>query len=154
MLKQSLLASILFALALPAFSETISTRFGSLEINDKVEEMGNEVLYQKKPLKFEDEDSGFFSVKGNFQIKNSDVLLIENDGALGASCPAQFYFVTISNSGTKVTKAFGSCSDVIREVKQIGTDSISITMQDFEYPKQNQTFTYKDGKVTEVKKKK
>lgn len=168
MFKQSILGSILLIATISsAFAENVPTRFGSLEIKKRTGEdemMGDDVLFQKKILKFEEENPGYFSVIKTYQIKENDILLIKQE-IEALACPVQFHFVTLSNAGATVSKSFGTCGDLI-EVKQVSeNDSIFVTMSGFEGPfsseaaqlrasKQKHTFVYKDGLVKEVKNRK
>ena len=168
MFKQFVVGSILLVSVISsAFAENVSTRFGPLEIKERTgadEMMGNDVLHQKKLLKFEEENPGWFSVVKTYQIKENDILLIRLE-MQALACPVQFYFVTVSNTGAKVSKSFGTCGDLI-EVKQAPeNDLIFVTMSGFQgsdesetaqlkASKQKHIFAFKNGLVKEVKNRK
>lgn len=136
-----------------ALAENIPTRFGPLKINDE-----NILLFKNRPLKPEVQGNNSLSVVGIYQLGNSDVVLVQDNG--GTACPAQFYFVTVSTSGAKATSAFGTCSDTI-EAKQTA-DSISVTMPGLMGPfeskaaqkkaaKEKHVYVFKDGVLNENK---
>jgi hypothetical protein len=83
-------------------------------------------------------------------------VLVTDNG--GTACPALYYFVTVTKSGAKATRAFGTCSDLIK-VKRTG-DSISVSMPGYRGPfeskrsqnraaRENHVFIYHAGVVTE-----
>lgn len=145
-----LIASLPFLIS-SAFAEDIPTRFGSLKINDE-----NMLLYKNRPLNPEIQGNNSLSVVGTYQLGNSDVVLIQDNG--GTACPAQLYFVTASASGVKASSAFGTCTDLI-DVKPMA-DSISVTMPGFKGPfeskaaqrkaaKEKHAYVFKGGALTE-----
>jgi Tfp pilus assembly major pilin PilA len=134
-----------------ALAEEIPTRFGSLKINGE-----NMLLYKNRPLKPEIQGNNSLSTVGIYQIGISDVVLIQDNG--GTACPAQFYFVSISNNGVMATSPFGTCSDLV-EVKQVA-ETISVTMPGFmgsfesqeaqrKAAKEKHVFAFKGGVLTE-----
>jgi hypothetical protein len=54
-------------------------------------------------------------------------VLITKSG--GTSCPALYYFVTVSSSGVTATGSFGTCNEA-KDIERNG-DSISLTVQGF-----------------------
>jgi hypothetical protein len=98
-------------------AQTISTRFGQL----KTDEYDIELSYKGKAIA--QGNSSIRFVK-KFQIGESDVLLMQDNG--GTACPALYMFVTVTASGTKVSEEFGSCNEVAN-IAQEG-ESINITM--------------------------
>lgn len=147
----ALIAALPFVVS-SAFAGDIPTRFGALKINDE-----NVLLYKNRPLNPEIQGNNSLSVVGTYQLGNSDVVLVQNNG--GTDCPALLYFVTVSASGVKATPAFGTCNDLIN-VKQIA-DSISVTMPGFMGPfeskaaqrkaaKDKHVYVFKDGGLAEA----
>jgi hypothetical protein len=148
--------SLCIALVLTATTvnaETITTRFGSLSINDQ-----NILLFQGKSLTPTIQGNNSLSVLGTYPLKNSDAVLIQDNG--GTACPAQLYFVELSKKGVKATSVFGSCSDLV-EAKQTG-EIITVTMPGFMGPfepeaekekaaNSTETYRYAAGVVTEEK---
>lgn len=169
MFKQFVVGSILLvSIISSAFAENVSTRFGSLEIKERTGEdemMGNDILYQKQILNFEEQaNPGWFSVVKTYQTKESDILLVKLE-MQALACPIEFYFVTVSDTGAKVSKSFGTCGDLIEVKHASENDSIFVTMSGFEGPfssesarlkasKRKHTFEYKDGLIKEVKNRK
>jgi hypothetical protein len=151
MFKSFVLIASLSLLTFSAFAEDIPTRFGPLNINDE-----NMLLYKNRPLNPEIQGNNSLSVAGTYQLGNSDVVLIQDNG--GSGCPVIFYFVTTSASGVTASSAFGTCTDLI-DVKPMA-DSISVTMTGFAGPfnskaqqqkaaKEKHVYVFKAGVVTE-----
>lgn len=115
----------LFFTTVTVLAEDIPTRFGLLKIDDE-----NRLLFKKRPLNPKIQGNNSLSAVGTYQVKNNDVVLIQDNG--GTGCPAQFYFLTVSIAGVKASSAFGNCSDLI----EIGSafDSVSVTMAGFILP--------------------
>lgn len=108
--------------ALAQDENTIKTRFGALSISD-----AGKLLFKANPLDPPFEEDAGLSLSELNQIGNTDVVLVTLDG--GTACPALYYWVTVKESGAKVTKSFGTCSDLIK-IKLTG-DSISVSMPGF-----------------------
>ncbi len=151
MLKIFIVATSLSFFATSVFAENVPTRFGPLKINDE-----NVLLYKNRPLSPEIQGNNSLSVIGKYQLGNSDVILIQDNG--GTACPAQLYFVTTSASGVKASPAFGTCTDLI-DVKP-ADDSVYVSMPGFMGPfepkaaqrkaaKEKHVYIYKAGEVTE-----
>jgi hypothetical protein len=148
---------VVFAVTTSAVAGDIPTRFGTLKINDE-----NMLPFKGRPLSPEIQGNNSLSVKGNYQLGASDVLLIhvlliQDHGGVG--CPAMLYFVAVSASGVKATPAFGTCSDLV-EVEQQDGGAVSVTMPGFMGPfeskaaqakaaKQEYVYLYKNGLLTE-----
>jgi hypothetical protein len=86
-----------------ANSTDIQTRFGTLE-SDSSHILTLKGKYFSDDAYFDDPKS----LIAKFELKNSDVLVINTDN--GPSCPAQFYLITVSKSGAKSTVVHGECS--------------------------------------------
>src|SRR5437016_5330280 len=96
-------------------TNTVSTRFGALTVNE-----AGVLRFKGTPFKPTIEANNSLDLSEPYQIGSSDVVLITDNG--GTSCPALYYFVTVTKTGATVTPAFGTCSDLIK-TKRTG-DSI------------------------------
>jgi hypothetical protein len=101
---------------------SIPTRFGTLSIND-----AGKLLFKGNLLSPPFEEDTGLSLSELHQMGDADVVLLSMDG--GKACPALYYWVTVKESGAKVSKSFGTCNDEIT-VKVTG-DSISASMSGF-----------------------
>ena len=109
--------------ALAQDENSVTTRFGALSISD-----AGKLVFKGKPLDPPFEEDAGLSLSELHEITDADVVLVTMDG--GKVCPALYYWVTVKESGAKITKSFGTCSDLIK-IKVIG-DSISVSMPGFE----------------------
>ena len=157
MLRLLVVLAIVFTVAPTALanlqdSQSVSTRFGGLSVNeDKI------LLFKGQPLVPTIEGNNSLYLGTVMRIGATDVVVVTNNG--GSGCPAVFYFVTVTQSGAKATPAFGTCSD-LAAVKRKGV-SISVTMPGFVGPsvesksaqrraaKERHVFIYRAGVVTE-----
>src|SRR6266536_5438631 len=89
--------------ALAQETNTITTRFGVLTVND-----AGTLLFKGAPFKPTIEANNSLDLSKPFEIGAADAVLVTDNG--GTSCPALYYFVTVTKSGAKVTPAFGTCS--------------------------------------------
>ena len=76
-----------------------------------VREEGNLLLFKGKPVSPAIEGNNGLDIVANYEIGQSDVLLLQDTG--GTACPALFRFITVSAAGVRVTPEFGTCSDII-----------------------------------------
>lgn len=127
-------------------AETISTRFGQL----KTDEYDTELSYSGKPIA---QGNNSIRLVKKFQIGDSDVLLMQDNG--GTACPALYLFVTVTASGVKTSEEFGSCNEVA-SVTQEG-EAVNVTMPGFKMAKgvyqqsgekTKCSFSFKSGVVT------
>ena len=109
--------------ALAQDENTITTRFGPLSISDT-----GKLLFKGNLLDPPFEEDAGLSLSKLHQIGDADLVLVTLDG--GTACPALYYWVTVKESGAKITKSFGTCSDLIK-IKLTG-DTISVSMPGFE----------------------
>jgi len=132
-------------------TNTVSTRFGALTVDE-----AGVLLFKGAPFKPTIEANNSLDLGKPFEIGAADVVLVTDNG--GTSCPALYYFVTVTKSGAKVSPAFGSCSDLIT-VKRNG-ESISVSMPGYQGPSESKKaqlraarekhiFIYHAGVVTE-----
>jgi hypothetical protein len=111
--------------ALAQDGNSITTRFGALSISDE-----GKLLFKGNPLAPPFEEDAGLSLSELHQIADADVVLVTLDG--GKACPALYYWVTVKESGAKITRSFGTCSDEIK-IKLVG-DTISVSMSGYEGP--------------------
>jgi hypothetical protein len=137
--------------ALAQETNSVTTRFGSLTVSD-----AGVLLFKGTPFKPTIEANNSLDLSKPFEIGAADVVLVTDNG--GTSCPALYYFVTVTKSGARVTPSFGTCSDLIK-VKRTG-DSISASMPGYQGPsessraqsraaRERHVFIYRAGVVTE-----
>ena|SRR2546425_1381502 len=137
--------------ALAQETNTTRTRFGALTVSD-----ARVLLFKGAPVEPKIEANNSMDLSEPYQIGASDVVLVTDNG--GTSCPALYYFVTVTKSGAKVTPSFGTCSDLIK-VKRTG-DSISVSMPGYQGPfeskraqlraaRERHVFIYRAGVITE-----
>jgi hypothetical protein len=135
----------------PQESQDVSMRFGALTVNGE-----KELLYKGRSLRPQIVGNNSLDLGEPISIGATDVVLVTDNG--GTACPYMFYFVTISSSGAKATRPFGTCGEFV-SMKHTG-NSISLTMQGFQGPfepeaeqvkaaRQRHVFLYRGGVVTE-----
>ena len=129
----------------------VATRFGPLSVSE-----AGVLLFQSVPVRPTIEANNSLDLGTPYQIGASDVVLVTDNG--GTACPALYYFVTVTESGVRVTRSFGTCSDLIK-IKRSG-DSISVAMPGYQGPAESRQaqrraarerhfFNYHAGAVTE-----
>ena len=132
-----------------AGDEDIPNRFASLKIKD------GELLYKNHPMTPALHGNDSLTAVGTYQIANSDVILLQDNG--GSGCPAMFYFITVSSTGIKAVGEFGTCSPVVQVKKT--SDTIIVNMSEFMGDMERdagshrrmdkETFIFKNGVVTQ-----
>ena len=139
------------ATALAQEENTIATRYGPLSISD-----AGKLLFKGNLLDPPFAEDAGLSLSELNQVGDADVVLLALDG--GKACPALYYWVTVKESGAKVTHSFGTCSDEIK-IKRTG-DTISVSMSgyggDFESKSaqrkaalEKHVYIYREGVVIE-----
>lgn len=83
------------------------------------------MLFKGKPVAPAIEGNSSLSIVANYEIGQSDVLLLQNTG--GTACPALFQLRHRERRGLRATPEFGSCSDIIYPSMDIKTATITIT---------------------------
>ena len=132
-------------------TNAITTRFGALTVSD-----AGVLLFKGAPFKPTIKANNGLDLSKPFEIGAADVVLVTDNG--GTSCPALYYFVTVTKSGAKVTPSFGTCSDLIKLKRT--DDSISVSMPGYQGPNESKraqlraarerhVFIYRAGVVTE-----
>lgn len=135
---------------LPQESQEVATRFGSLTVDSD-----KNLLFNGRGLTPSVVGNNRLNLGDPIQIGATDVVLVLDSG--GTAYPSMYYFVTVSKSGARATKAFGTCGDVT-SVKRIG-DSIRVTMPGYRGPyepesaqlraaRQQHVFVFRAGAVT------
>ena len=130
--------------------QEVSTRFGMLTVDPD-----RSLLFKGRKLNPSIDGNNSLGLNNPIQIGDTDVVLVVDNG--GTACPAMYYFVTLSRTGARATKPFGTCSD-LTSVKQIG-DSIRVTMPGYRGPhepesaqlrasRQQHVFTFRGGVLT------
>ena len=143
--------SLLLITGVSALAQETTTRFGALTVNDD-----KMLLFKGRPLNPPVEGNNSLDVGKPYQIGNTDLVLITDNG--GTACPYLYYFVTVSASGAKPSPLFGTCAEVTA-VKRNG-DSILVYMSGFEGPfeserkqlraaREKHVFIFRAGVVTE-----
>lgn len=107
------------------YKKKFKTRFGIVSIRED----GKRLLFKEKPITPTIQGGNNLSIVFNYQIDQSDILLLQKTGGIG--CQALFHFVTVSSSGLLITPEFGTCSDIISPSIDIKTDTIIISMNGF-----------------------
>jgi len=127
--------------ALAQDTKSVTTRFGDLTVSDE-----GVLLFKGSPVQPAVQANDSLDLSEPYKIGTSDVVLVTNNG--GTGCPAEYYFVTVTKSGAKVTPSFGTCSDLMK-VKRVG-DSISVSMPGFERAaRERHLYIYRAGVVTD-----
>ncbi len=141
-------SAVAFIAATANATETISTRFGQL----KTDEYDTELSYKGKSIA---QGNNNISLVKKFQIGDSDVLLMQDNG--GKVCPSRYLFVTVTASGAKVSEEFGSCNEVSNTAQE--GEAITVTMPGFKMvngvykqsgEKTKCSFSFKSGVVTKA----
>jgi len=150
MRKYLLATALLVAFSAAVLAEDIPTRYGPIRIGGDLQSdlfyKGRKILRGGNPL----------SLARRFRMGRTDVLLIEETG--GTGCPELYYFVSVSASGARTTRAFGTC-DEFTSITQKGR-AIQVTMRGFRGPfepaadrekalKERHVFLFRNGVVTE-----
>lgn len=133
------LASTLFIFTSITSAGDVLTRYGKLSTNED-----NILIFNGKVVKPEIQGNNSLSFPVVFKIGNTDVVLVQNNG--GSACPALFNLLSITQSGTKKTPEFGTCSDLISH-KQTAS-RITITMPKMR-GRGKAIFDYENGVLTE-----
>ncbi|MCX7255929.1 MAG: hypothetical protein NTZ64_04125, partial [Polaromonas sp.] len=136
------------------YEKKLKTRYGVVSVREE----GNLLLFKGKPVAPAIEGNSSLAIVANYEIGQSDVLLLQNTG--GTACPALFRFITVSAAGLRTTPEFGSCSDIIYPTWDAKTATITITTNGFRGPFEPEAdkqkaymtktvFRFANGQVTE-----
>jgi hypothetical protein len=144
--------ALLFAVSSVAWAQNLSTRFGTLTVDEE-----HLLGFRGRPVQSKVQGNNSLTFVKTFAMGSKDVVLVQDNG--GTACPAQYHFVTVSSSGAKATPAFGSCSDLVK-VARVG-DAIKVEMPGFAGPiqseaqwqqqsRQRYVYLFKNGRVSET----
>lgn len=136
---------------LPQERQEVATRFGSLTVGDD-----NTLFFNGRQLTPPVVGNNSLNMDDPIPIGATDVVLVLDNG--GTACPSMYYFVTVSKTGARATKPFGTCGDVT-SVKRVG-DSIRVIMPGFLGPfqpesaqlraaRQRHVFVFRAGVLTQ-----
>jgi hypothetical protein len=129
----------------------LATRFGELSVRK------DEILrFAERPLEPQLRGGNGLYLGDPFAIGAADVVLVTAIG--GTACPDLYAFVTVTKSGARATRQFGTCS-VALSISRAGA-SIRVTMRGYRGPSEPEAqrrkaaatthvFVYLDGAVTE-----
>ncbi|HEU4753212.1 MAG TPA: hypothetical protein VFU47_08885, partial [Armatimonadota bacterium] len=134
-----------------AAAADLPTRFGALKLSDR--QFDNAVSFKGRTVLRVDNT---LSAVRTFKLRNRDAVLMEGEG--GSGCPDVYYFITVSPSGARATREFGTCNHM-DSVTQKG-ETIQVSMHGFLGPfepaaarrkalKEKHVFTFRNGVVTE-----
>lgn len=109
------------------YEKSLKTRYGVATVREDDQVF----LFRGKPVKPAIEGNSGLSIVANYEMGQTDILLLQNTG--GTACPAQFQIVYISPSGLRASPEFGTCSDIIYPSfdPKVG---VSISILDFQGP--------------------
>lgn len=93
--------------AVSGYEKKVKTRFGVVSVREE----DNLLLFKGKPVAPAIEGNSSLSIVANYEMGQSDVLLLQDNG--GTACPARFRLITVSAAGLRTTPEFGTCSDII-----------------------------------------
>lgn len=136
------------------YEKKVKTRFGVVSVRED----DNLLLFKGKPVAPAIEGNSSLSIVANYEMSQSDVLLLQDTG--GTGCPALFRFITVSAAGLRATPDFGSCSDIIYPTWDSKTGTVTVAMNGFMGPANSEAeknkaymtktvFRFANGQVTE-----
>lgn len=136
------------------YEKKVKTRYGVVSVRED----GNLLLFKGKPVAPAIEGNNSLDIVANYEMGQSDVLLLKDTG--GTGCPALFRFITVSAAGLRATPEFGTCSDSIYPSMDSKTATITITTNGFMGPLQSEAekrkaymtktvFRFAKGQLTE-----
>lgn len=106
-------------------SQSVTTPFGTLSISDE-----KKLLFNGVPTDPVLEGNSNLSFLDKKSLNGQSVILVQNTG--GTACPATFTFVQLSAAGAKLSKEFGTCSDLY-QLEQVG-GKLTLTLPGFTGP--------------------
>ncbi len=136
------------------YEKKLKTRFGVVSVRED----DNLLLFKGKPVAPAIEGNSSLAIVANYEIGQTDVLLLQDNG--GTACPALFRFITVSAAGLRTTPEFGSCSDIIYPSMDSKTSTVTVTMNGFMGPANSEAdknkaymtktvFRFANGQMTE-----
>ena len=104
------------------YEKKAKTRYGMVSVREE----DNLLLFKGKPVIPAIEGNSGLSIVADFQVGQSDVLLLQDAG--GSACPAMFRFITVNAAGLRASPEFGSCSDIIYPSMDAKSGAITVAM--------------------------
>jgi hypothetical protein len=132
-------------------SQSVTTQFGTLSVSDEKKLLFNGV--PTNPVLEGNNDLSFLDKKS---LNGQSVILVQNTG--GTACPATFTFVQLSAEGVRLSKEFGTCSELY-QLEQIGS-KLTLTLPGYAGPnepegtqqkaaKKKVMYTFENGVLSE-----
>ena len=110
------------------YEKKVKTRFGVVSVRED----DNLLLFKGKPVAPAIEGNNSLSIVAQYEMGQSDVLLLQDTG--GTACPALFRFITVSAAGLRATPEFGTCSEIIYPTVEFKTGTVTVAMNGFMGP--------------------
>ena len=110
------------------YEKKAKTRFGLVSVRED----DNLLLFKGKPVAPAIEGNNSLSIVAQYEMGQSDVLLLQDTG--GTACPALFRFITVSAAGLRATPEFGTCSEIIYPTVEFKTGTVTVAMNGFMGP--------------------
>ena len=138
--------------AIGQYEKSIKTRYGTLAVG------ANNVSLQfnGKPVLPGVEGNNSLSIVDNYELGNTDVVLVQNTG--GTACAAMYRFITLTKINLRAMPEFGTCSDIIRvtsDLKSAVTVVMVSSSGTFALPAESSkakftktVFRYSNGQIT------
>lgn len=104
------------------YEKKAKTRYGMVSVREE----DNLLLFKGKPVSPAIEGNSGLSIVADYQVGQSDVLLLQDAG--GSACPAMFRFITVNAAGLRASPEFGSCSDIIYPSMDAKSGAITVAM--------------------------
>ena len=109
------------------YEKSLKTRYGVATVREDDQVF----LFRGQPVKPTIEGNSGLSIVANYEMGQTDILLLQNTG--GTACPALFHIVHVSPSGLRTSPEFGTCSDIIYPSFNPNA-GVSISILDFQGP--------------------
>jgi hypothetical protein len=104
------------------YEKKAKTRYGMVSVREE----DNLLLFKGKPVTPAVEGNSGLSIVADYQVGQSDVLLLQDTG--GSACPAMFRFITVNAAGLRASPEFGTCSDIIYPSMDAKSGAITVAM--------------------------
>jgi hypothetical protein len=132
-------------------ADATPTRFGVVSVDAR-----KTLLLRDQPVEPRVVGNNGLEVVRRFTAGDADLILVRDAG--GTACPSLFRIVALRGSGVSVSRAFGSCGELIQAKQAEG--KVSVATRDyrgpFEPPAERAAaarrvvdFVYADGELTE-----
>lgn len=128
--------------AVNSYEKTVKTRFGVLAVGAD----NTSLQFKGKPVLPEAQGNSSLSIVANYELGNTDVVLVQNNG--GTACAALYRFITVSKADPRTTPEFGTCSDIIYPTSDLKT-SVTVVMVGHS-ARTKAVFQYAGGRLIEA----